>query len=265
MTMASYDRPASFRIGRVFGDTFSVLGRNFGLCIGLAVIFSGIPTFLYQLWTGSQVDVALLSAETGAAPPPAVGATFALAGVVFFIIYMVLASILQAALVRATIEDLNGQRPTFGDALGRGIAVLLPIIGLSILMYLAIGIGFALLIIPGIYLLVRWSAAVPALVHEGLGVFESMKRSSELTKGSRWRIFGLFVILIIAVWALQLALGLLALTIIPILGTVLATALVAVLSAVTSVIASIAMAVAYVELRYVKEGTDVQQLAEIFA
>jgi uncharacterized membrane protein len=178
---------------------------------------------------------------------------------------MVLASILQAALVRATIEDLNGQQPTFGDALGRGIAVLLPILGLSILMYLAIGIGFIFLFIPGLYLFVRWSAAVPALVHEGLGVAESMKRSSELTKGSRWRIFGLFVILIIAIWVLQLALGLLALAIIPVLGTVLATALVAVLSAVTSVIASIAMAVAYVELRYVKEGTDVKQLAEIFA
>ncbi len=56
MSMASYDRPAAFRIGRVFGDTFSVLGRNLGLCIGLAVIFSGIPSFLYQLWTQGQVE-----------------------------------------------------------------------------------------------------------------------------------------------------------------------------------------------------------------
>ncbi|MDQ6432802.1 glycerophosphoryl diester phosphodiesterase membrane domain-containing protein [Mesorhizobium sp. LHD-90] len=265
MSMASYDRPAAFRIGRVFGDTFSVLGRNFGLCLGLAVIFSGIPTFLYQLLTGSQIDAALLSAETGAVPPPEFEPTSALAGLVYFIIYLVLASILQAALVRTTIEDLNGQQPTFADALSRGIAVLLPIIGLLFLMYLGIGIGFVLLIIPGLYLLIRWSAAVPALVHERLGVLESMRRSSELTKGSRWRIFGLFVILIVAIWILQLVLGLLALAIMPILGTVLATALVAVLSAVTSVIASIAMAVAYVELRYVKEGTDVKQLAEIFA
>jgi hypothetical protein len=265
MSMASYDRPAAFRIGRVFGDTFSVLGRNFGLCIGLAVIFSGIPTFLYQLWTGAQVDAALLSAETGAMPPPAFDATSVLSGLVVFIIYMVLASILQAALVRTTIEDLNGQQPSFGDALGRGIAVLLPIIGLSFLMYLGIGIGFMLLIIPGIYLLVRWSVAVPVLVHEQLGVLGSMKRSSELTKGSRWRIFGLFIILIVAIWILQLALGLLALAITSALGIVIATALVALLSAVTSVIASIAAAVAYVELRYVKEGTDVKELAEIFA
>jgi uncharacterized membrane protein len=103
------------------------------------------------------------------------------------------------------------------------------------------------------------------LVHEQLGVLGSMKRSSELTKGSRWRIFGLFIILVIAIWILQVALGLLALAVTPVVGTVIATALVALLSAVTSVILSIAVAVAYVELRYVKEGTDVKELAEIFA
>ncbi|PSJ50322.1 glycerophosphoryl diester phosphodiesterase membrane domain-containing protein [Kumtagia ephedrae] len=265
MSMASYDRPAAFRIGRVFGDTFNVLGRNLGLCIGLAAIFSGLPTFLYQLWTGNQVEAALVSAETGTPSPPEFGASFILAGLVGFIIYMVLTSILQAALVRTTIEDLNGEKPTFADSLSRALAVLLPIIGLSLLMYLGITIGFMLLIIPGLYLLVRWSAAVPVLVHERLGVLASMKRSAELTKGSRWRIFGLFVILILAIWVLQMALGLLALAIMPLLGTVLATAVGALLSAVASVIASIAVAVAYVELRYVKEGADVKQLAEIFA
>jgi hypothetical protein len=265
MSTASYDRPAAFRIGRVFGDTFSVLGRNFGLCVGLAAIFSGVPTFFYQLWAGNQIDAAILSAETGATPPPAFDGASVFGGLIAFVIYMVLAAILQAALVRATIEDLNGQQPTFGDALSRGIAVLLPIIGLSFLMYLGIGIGFMLLFIPGIYLAIRWSAAVPVLVHEQLGVLGSMKRSSELTKGSRWRIFGLFIIMVIAIWILQVALGLLALAVTPVVGTVIATALVALLSAVTSVILSIAVAVAYVELRYVKEGTDVKELAEIFA
>jgi hypothetical protein len=265
MSSVSYDRPAAFRIGRVFGDTFSVLGRNFGLCVGLAAIFSGVPTFFYQLWAGNQIDPAILSAETGATPPPAFDGASVFGGLIAFVIYMVLAAILQAALVRATIEDLNGQKPTFGDAVSRGIALLLPIIGLSFLMYLGIGIGFMLLLIPGIYLAIRWSAAVPVLVHEQLGVLGSMKRSSELTKGSRWRIFGLFIIMVIAIWILQVALGLLALAVTPVVGTVIATALVALLSAVTSVILSIAVAVAYVELRYVKEGTDVKELAEIFA
>ena len=265
MTMASFDRPAAFRIGRVFGDTFSVLGRNLGLCIGLAAIFSGIPTFFYQLWTGTQVEAALVSVETGAPPPPMFDGTAVFGGLILFVIYMVLASILQAALVRVTIEDLNGQQPTFGDALSRGIAVLLPIIGLSILMYLGIAIGFMLIIIPGIYLLVRWSAAIPALVQERRGILESMKRSAELTKGSRWRILGLIVIVYIVLIVIQMVLGLLIIAVTGLAGSIVGALLAALVSAVAAVLVSIAMAVAYVELRYVKEGTDVKELAEIFA
>lgn len=265
MTAVSYDRPATFRIGRVFGDTFNVLGRNLGLCIGLATIFSGIPTFLYQYFVGSRVEAAIASAESGAAVPPAFDGTAVLTGVFVFVLYMVLASILQAALVRATIQDLNGQQATFADALGRAITMIVPIIGLSILVYLGVGFGFMLLFIPGLYLLVRWSAAVPVLVQEQLGVLASMKRSSELTAGNRWRIFGLLVIVIVSLWVLQLVLGLLTLAIMPLLGAVVATGVVAMLSAVLSGIISIAVAVSYVELRYVKEGTDVKELAEIFA
>lgn len=263
MSVASYDRPAVFRIGRVFGDTFNVFGRNFGLYIGLSLIFSGLPTFLYQLMVGSQVEAATTAAETGGAPT--FSAMSVLIGLAFFLVYMALSSILQAALVRATIQDLNGQKPTFGDALSRALALLVPIIGLSILMSLGIGIGFMLLIIPGLYLAVRWSAAVPVLVHERLGVLASLKRSSQLTDGNRWRILGLLIVVIIALSILQIVLGLLSMAIIPLLGTVLGVAVAAVLSAVLSVIVSIALAVSYVELRYIKEGADVSELAEIFS
>jgi len=265
MTTVSYDRPATFRIGRVFGDTFNVLGRNLGLCIGLGAIFSGVPTFLYQYFVGSRVEAAIASAESGAAVPPVFDGTYVLTGVFFFVVYMVLASILQAALVRATIQDLNGQQATFADALSRAITMIVPIIGLSVLVYLGVGFAAMLLLIPGLYLLVRWSAAVPVLVQEQLGVLASMKRSSELTAGNRWRIFGLLVIVFVALWVLQLVLALLTLAIVPLLGTVVATGVAAMLSAILSGIISIALAVSYVELRYVKEGTDVKELAEIFA
>lgn len=262
MSVASYDRPAIFRIGRVFGDTFNVFGRNFGLYIGLSLIFAGIPNFLYQLLIGSQVEA---SVQTNGAPPPSFVITALFGALVFFLIYMALSSVLQAALVRATIQDLNGQQPTFADALSRGIALLLPVVGLSIVMSLGIGLAGILLVIPGLYLLIRWSAAVPVLVQERLGILASLKRSSELTDGSRWRIFGLLIVLGVALIILQLVLGVLLMAIMPALGTVLATALATSVSAIFSVLISIALAVSYVELRYIKEGADVSELAEIFS
>ena len=108
-------------------------------------------------------------------------------------------------------------------------------------------------------------AAVPVMVQEQRSVFESLTRSSQLTEGSRWRILGLLIVVIVALWIVQIILGLLMLAIMPLLGTVLSTAVMAVLSSVTSVLVSIALAVSYVELRYIKEGADVSELAEIFS
>lgn len=263
MTVASYDRPAIFRIGRVFGDTFNVFGRNFGLYIGLSLIFSGLPTFIYQLVIGSQAQAAIASAETGA--PQVFGTASFVAGAVFFLVYLVLSLVQQAALVRATIQDLNGQQPTFSDALGRAIIFLLPIFGLTLVLWICIGVGLMLLIVPGLYLAVRWSAALPVLVQEQRGVFESLTRSSQLTAGNRWRIFGLLIVVVVAASILQLVFGLITIAVVPLLGTLVGTAVAAVLSAIVSVIMSIALAVSYVELRFVKEGADVSELAKIFS
>lgn len=260
MTMASYDRPAAFRIGRVFGDTFSVLGRNFGLCIGLAAIFSGIPTFLFQLWTQSQVAAAL-APEAGAA----FGWSSVASGIGGILVYFVFGALLQAALVRATIEDLNGQQPSFTDSLNRAIAVLLPVIGLSLVVGIGIGLASMLLLVPGIILFLRWAVAVPVLVQERLGVNDSLSRSANLTKGNRWALLGFFVILYVALIVLQMVLELAAGVVIPLVGDVIGAALLALASTISTMVASIASAVSYVELRYVKEGTDVKELAEIFA
>ncbi|EFG8200419.1 hypothetical protein BMB17_005682, partial [Escherichia coli] len=202
MTTMDYGRPASFRIGRVIGDSFGVFGRNFLVCIGLALIFSGLPTVLYQWWilgaVGSAYDPAMPeTASMSAALLPIIGALISFA----------LGAILQAGLTRAAIEDLNGEKPTFGDCLSTALAVLLPALGIAILTTLGISIGFMLLIVPGVILLLRWAVSIPVLVNERLGVLGSMSRSAELTKGNRWQLLGLYVILLIIIIGLQLVLG----------------------------------------------------------
>ena len=49
------------------------------------------------------------------------------------------------------------------------------------------------LVIPGLVLSTIWWVAIPVAVVERPGTVASLRRSSELTKGVRWRIFGLFV------------------------------------------------------------------------
>ena len=260
MTTATLGQPGRFEIGRVLNNSFSVIGRNIGLSVGLAFLFSGIPTIVLQLWTESRMQ-ALLAANPGAAADP----TFALrnswvTGVVIFI-SSICALLLQSALVRATIEDLNGKRPSFGDSLQIAIRFLLPTLAIGFLVALGSGLAMIALIVPGIILWLGWSVSVPVLIQERRGVFGSMSRSRALTKGSRWSLFGLFLILIIIAMVVQGAVG----VVVYLFQGVIATIVGSLVQSVMSMVLSVAAAVSYIELRQAKEGASVDELAEIFS
>jgi uncharacterized membrane protein len=65
----------------------------------------------------------------------------------------------------------------------------LPFIGLAIITALAVMAGFVALILPGLYLIARWSVAAPVLIVGGKGPIKAMQDSWERTKGSDFSIF----------------------------------------------------------------------------
>jgi membrane-anchored glycerophosphoryl diester phosphodiesterase (GDPDase) len=60
---------------------------------------------------------------------------------------------------------------------------ILPYVGQAIAIGFGVVFGLILLIVPGLILAARWSLAQPLLVGQGMGVFDSMRRSWELTRG----------------------------------------------------------------------------------
>jgi hypothetical protein len=253
-------RPEKFRIGRVFNDSFGVIGRNIGLCLGLAALFSGLPTLVLQIWSESRMT-AILQGDPNAVTDP--GTMFRNSSIAFVagLVSFIFALLLQSALVRGTIEDLNGKRPSFGDCVQIAVRYLLPTLGIGVLVSLGAGIASLALLVPGIILWLGWSVAVPVLIQERLGVLGSMSRSRVLTKGNRWPLFGLFLILVIIAIVIQMAIG----VVVVLFHGILAAVVAALVQTVVSMVASVASAVSYVELRQVKEGTSVDELAEIFA
>jgi hypothetical protein len=73
------------------------------------------------------------------------------------------------------------------------------LIAAGILAALGIGIGFLLLIVPGLILLTFWSMLVPVIVIEGSSAGDSFKRSFEVVRGHGWPVFGLILITFITV------------------------------------------------------------------
>ena len=55
---------------------------------------------------------------------------------------------------------------------------------------IGVGIGFWLFVIPGLFLLTRWSLLVPVIVWEEVGTFRAFARSRDLVRGHGWPVFG---------------------------------------------------------------------------
>ena len=88
---------------------------------------------------------------------------------------MIISALVQGALTRATVSAIEGRRASFGESLGTGVRVILPLIGLSLLWAFGVGIGFIFLIVPGVILLLMWAVCIPALVIERQGVFARLR------------------------------------------------------------------------------------------
>lgn len=162
--------------------------------------------------------------------------------------------------------------------LGGSLSAILPLLPIllitSLLVGIACGIGFILLIIPGIIVAMGLSMITPIIVVEKMGPIDAMKRSWELTKKKKLHLFGLFFVggLISSV-PLRLVDGILQeVIIIPSAFSIEAVSnAVFTYSAVTCLLTSLfapvvtcILVLAYFNLRVQKEGFDVEHLAQQF-
>jgi Membrane domain of glycerophosphoryl diester phosphodiesterase len=91
---------------------------------------------------------------------------------------------------------LNDAKPTVGEALRLALGFFLPMFVASMLSSLAILFGFILLIVPGIYLAIKFSLVGPALVAENIkSPVAALSRSWQLTKGNSLNILAFYLII----------------------------------------------------------------------
>lgn len=258
MSIESMQRP-EFGVGRVISATFGAIGRNLGPFAGLAVLFSVAP----------QALIGWLSLPSGPLLGSGSVVASSLVGIGGGLVSMIFAWVLQAAIIHGAVDDLNGRKASLNACLTTAFRNLGPVILISILMILGIVLGIVLLVIPGIILSVVWVVAVPAQVVERRGVIASFDRSRELTRGSRWPIFGVMLLYGILGWIMSATVlgvgaamsgGLMGIATNGVMQIVLSP----LLGGVSSLIAATGAAAIYSELRVAKEGAEPQSLASVF-
>jgi hypothetical protein len=227
MTTAS-GTPGKLDIGGVFEATTEIYKKSFGTVWIVALILL-IP---------SAIIVALLG-------------NGGFMGFLGSLVQLVATAWLVGSVVRI-VQDVeeDGQVDWgVGEILGSVTPRLIAIILLQIVSGILIAIGLFLLIVPGVILALMWAVAMPSLVVENKGVFDSLSRSSELTKDNRMRILGVGLVILVLYLILAVIGGILVATV-PVVGVIALIILGVLIYPYISIIA----AVLYYRLRELKEG-----------
>ncbi|HEX8070105.1 MAG TPA: hypothetical protein VF546_09155 [Pyrinomonadaceae bacterium] len=183
-TFAPDDRPlvAPFTSAGVgLNQAWALYSRNFGL-IAKLVLFAAVPFAL-----GQSVMMHRLH-ERGSST-----VVYALNVLIFSLVRW---SLIPSAVIYAVTRKWGtGVASSVGEcyqwAAGRWLR-LLRVLVLSGLLTL---LGTLLFIVPGMILSVAFALVVPVALFEPGGVEHVLRRSAELTKGVRWRLFGTILLL----------------------------------------------------------------------
>ena len=173
------------------------------------------------------------------------------------------------ALYRAATSLAAGNVETIGSVLLGTLRRYFAVWGVVILG-VCVGIGaIAIVTIPVvIWVLIRWSVAIPALFAEGIGPVKALGRSWNLVRDNWWRTLGILIIVGIMVSLIQTALAALFGGIAALLPGLsddiragLLTTVSTLVDALVGAIQPIAITMLYLDLRVRKEGLDLDQLA----
>ena len=126
------------------------------------------------------------------------------------IIAQVISVFLSLGVTRIGLNVVSGREFSVEMLFGGG-RKLLPALGATILYALMVGVGLVLLIVPGIYLAMRYGQFLTAMVDRNLGIMESFSYSSSITTNNRLNLFvlALLYILIAIAGCLALCIGIL--------------------------------------------------------
>jgi uncharacterized membrane protein len=110
------------------------------------------------------------------------------------IVGFALSIIFSLGLVKISLEICDGKEPKISDLFSQ-YRLFFRFLFASILKSLICLFGFILLIIPGIILSIRLSFFDYLIVDKNSRIVESLKKSWEITKGSTWNLFLLYLLL----------------------------------------------------------------------
>ena len=152
-------------------------------CLIIASFIAGSPSSIYEAASGNPLFFELNYGE----PIAFSGESVLISSIVLLLVFYLSASI-QVGISLFCLDIYNGKGINFSTLFG-SFSTLKPL-AITILLTLIIGVGFILLIIPGIILGLMYSQAYYILAEEpNIAVLEALKKSEKMMKGKKMQLF----------------------------------------------------------------------------
>jgi Uncharacterised protein family (UPF0259) len=244
--MSDVAAQGTFRLADVFSKALTIFGRRFGPFVVLTVM-AQVPLYVVAFAMGTPT-----SGRASAASAVSTG--------VSTLLNMVCSSIASGAIIYGVVQELRGRVFSIADSIQIAIRRFFPMVGVAICTGILTFLGAILLVVPGIIVACMLYVSMPACIAERAGVFDSMSRSAFLTKGHRWQVFGMFLLILVG----SLILGAIAALVFAFTGDVGLRITSQAINAVVGAFYGVIVGVFYYQLRVAKEGVDIDKIASVF-
>lgn len=179
-------------LGEILGAAFNIYKTNASkliLVVAVVVVpLSLIGALIGQAFAGNDEVVA------GRTISDRSFAAIVLGAIVAAIVAIIISAVLQAAMMRAAALATIGDPVDVSESYRWGLKRFGSVLLVAFLVGLITGIGFILIIIPGIIFLTLFAVSIPAVVIENRRGTDAMKRSWDLAKEHFWHVLGVVVV-----------------------------------------------------------------------
>lgn len=190
-------------VGEIVSRSWEITKRHFWLILGIGIVYlllSFAVTTAFELTTAPFV---IGHKANGDAILSDTGQVVAFVGGV---INQIIDVFLTLGLTRVGLNLVSGKPAELGMLFGESSKLVNGVIAYFLFSFMVV-IGLLLLVVPGIYLALRFGQFQTAIVDKNLGAIDALKYSSRITEGNKWNLFGLYIIFFLIVLGGALALG----------------------------------------------------------
>ncbi|MFA9400035.1 MAG: YciC family protein [Acidobacteriota bacterium] len=164
-------------IGGVFESAKEIYGGAFGT-VWLAALIIWVPTAIIVALLGNDGFLGVVGALVQA-----------------------LAGVWLAGTIVRIVQDVEGDGrvdASVGELFGSVWPRLISLLVMGFIISVCVAVGLVFFIVPGVIIALMWIVAVPSMIVEDKGIFDSLGRSLELTKGNWMRILGIGALVFVA-------------------------------------------------------------------